>query len=195
MSARELQRDGDPPLCPHEYDGIQEFDNPLPGWWSGIFIVSIVFAVAYWVWYHGGGPGTSEHQEFEQEWRVYAAQKAEYDRTAKLVVTEELLTEMASDPEVLERGHATFAQSCVGCHLADGSGQTGPNLTDSFQIHGTTRLDLFTTIRDGVPEKGMLAWGLTMQDRDMAAVAAYVSTLRGKNLPGKPAEGTKISSR
>lgn len=190
----ELRRADEPPLLTHEYDGIQEYDNPLPGWWSGIFVVTIVFAAAYWFWFHGGGPGASEQARFESDWRQYSAAKAEHDRTAKLDVTDELLAGMAVDPAIVERGAAIFTQSCVGCHLADGSGQVGPNLTDDFQIHGTTRLGLYQTIRDGVPAKGMISWSATMKDREMAAVAAYVSTLRGKNLPGKAAEGGKLGA-
>jgi cytochrome c oxidase cbb3-type subunit 3 len=184
----------EPPLLQHEYDGIQEYDNPLPSWWSGIFILSIVFAAGYWFWFHGGGPGSSEQAQFEADWGEYAARKAEYDRTAKLDVTDELIAAWATDPATLDTGSKIFTQSCVGCHLADGSGQVGPNLTDDFQIHGARRLDLYLTIRDGVPAKGMISWGATMKDREMAAVAAYVSTLRGKNLPGKPAEGGKLGA-
>lgn len=190
----ELHRADEPPLLDHEYDGIQEYDNPLPGWWSGIFIVTIVFAAAYWLWFHGGGPGTSERAQFESDWRQYSAAKAEHDRTAKLDVTDELLAGMAAEPAIVERGAAIFARSCVGCHLADGSGQVGPNLTDDFQIHGHARLDLYQTIRDGVPAKGMISWGATMKDAEIAAVAAFVSTLRGKDLPGKAAEGAKLGA-
>jgi cytochrome c oxidase cbb3-type subunit 3 len=178
----------EPPVLQHEYDGIQEYDNPLPGWWSGIFVLTIVFAVVYWFW-----PKSSDQAAFDEDWREYAAQKAMHDETAKVDVTEELLASLAADPAALSTGGQLFTQNCVGCHLADGSGQVGPNLTDEFQIHGHSRLDIYQTIHDGVPEKGMITWSATMPDRDMAVVAAYVSTLRGKNLPGKPPEGPKVA--
>jgi cytochrome c oxidase cbb3-type subunit 3 len=181
-------------LLNHEYDGIQEYDNPLPGWWSGIFIATIVFAAAYWIWFHAGGPGKSVEEQFERDWGKYAAWKAEADRTARLDVTEELLAGYATDPAIVASGEKLFAQNCVGCHKADGSGEVGPNLTDDFQIHGIGRLDLYRTIRDGVPAKGMISWGATLQPRDMAALAAYVSTLRGRNLPGKAPEGGRVSA-
>jgi cytochrome c oxidase cbb3-type subunit 3 len=180
-------------LMTHEYDGIQEYDNPLPSWWSGIFIATIVFAAAYWIWFHAGGPGKSPEEQFQRDWGKYAAWKAEAEKTARLDVTEELLAGWATDPEVLETGARLFAQNCTGCHLADGSGQVGPNLTDDYQIHGVGRIHLYETIRDGVPAKGMISWGATMTPRDMASVAAYVSTLRGKNLPGKAPEGGRLS--
>ena len=184
----------EPPILTHEYDGIQEYDNPLPGWWSGIFAITIVFAAGYWFWYHGGGPGQSPTAQFEKDWQAYSADKAMRDKTAALDVTEELLANLAADPSALGTGSQIFQQSCVGCHLADGSGQVGPNLTDLFQIHGSSRLDIYKTIHDGVPDKGMITWSNTLQDREMAAVAAYVSTLRGKNLPGKPPEGEKVEA-
>jgi cytochrome c oxidase cbb3-type subunit 3 len=180
-------------LILHDYDGIQEYDNPLPSWWSGIFVATILFAIAYWFWFHGGGPGTSERAQFAQDWREYQTWKTEAEAKATIVVTEESLATMAHDPTVLEKGAALFAQSCVGCHMADGSGQVGPNLTDDYQIHGVGRADLYATIRDGVPSKGMIAWGATMQPRDMASVAAYVASLRGTNKPGKGPEGGKVA--
>jgi cytochrome c oxidase cbb3-type subunit 3 len=184
----------EPPILTHEYDGIQEYDNPLPGWWTGIFVITIVFAAGYWFWYHGGGPGQSPQARFEQDWREYSTEKAMRDKTAKLDVTEELLASLAADQSALDAGGKIFEQSCAGCHLADGSGQIGPNLTDEFQIHGASRLDIYRTIHDGVPDKGMVTWSQSMQDRDMAAVAAYVATMRGRNLPGKAAEGEKVGT-
>jgi cytochrome c oxidase cbb3-type subunit 3 len=183
----------EPRELPHDYDGIREYDNPLPSWWSGIFILTIVFAVVYAIWY-GPGPGRSMHEEFEAEWAGYSTWKAEAEAKATIVVDESTLTTLAADSTALDRGRQLFSQNCIGCHLEDGRGQTGPNLTDEYQIHGMTRLDLYNTIRDGVPAKGMISWGATMQPKDMAAVAAFVSTLRGKNIPGKGPEGGKVSA-
>jgi len=180
-------------LLHHEYDGIQEYDNPLPSWWSGIFIATIVFAIVYWFWFEGGGPGRSVQAQFAQDWTRYQAWKTEAEQTHRIVVNEDSLAQLAHDAATIDTGAKIFAQNCVGCHMPDGSGQVGPNLTDEFQIHGIGRLDLYQTIRDGVPAKGMISWGATMQPRDMAAVAAYVSTLRGTNKPGKAPEGGKVT--
>jgi cytochrome c oxidase cbb3-type subunit 3 len=179
------------PVLQHEYDGIREYDNPLPFWWTGVFALTIVFSAAYGWWFHLGGPGDSIQQEFEQDWQGYLAWKAAQEKQRR-PLSEERLAQLAGEPAALERGKAVFAQNCVGCHLADGSGQTGPNLTDDFQLHGISRMDLFTTIRDGVPAKGMLAWGNTLQPADLESVAAYVTTLRGRRLPGKSPEGGKV---
>lgn len=182
-------------LMHHEYDGIQEYDNPLPSWWSGVFVLTIVFSIGYWFWYHGGGPGKTEEQRFDGDWNGYVAWKTEAEKRTVVNVTPELLDQLATDPAAISRGRAIFVQYCVGCHLDDGSGQVGPNLTDEYQIHGIGRIDLYKTIRDGVPAKGMISWGATLSTRDMAAVAAYVSTLRGTNKPGKAPEGARVTAR
>jgi cytochrome c oxidase cbb3-type subunit 3 len=79
--------------------------------------------------------------------------------------------------------------------MDDARGQIGPNLTDEFQIHGATRLDIYATIRDGVPDKAMVAWGQTMQPREMATVAAYVTTLRGHPVAaGKEPQGERVAA-
>ncbi len=184
---------GDPLLLEHEYDGILEYDNPLPGWWSGIFILTIMFSIGYWVWFSFGGPGADDEASFDRAWAVYSEQKARLERDNSFTVNEQVLARMAADPHAVNVGQYIFAQHCVGCHLADGSGIVGPNLTDEFQIHGTTGLDLYETIRDGVPDKGMIAWGVTLSEKDMASVAAYVWTLRGKNLSGKEPQGERIA--
>jgi cytochrome c oxidase cbb3-type subunit 3 len=180
-------------LLEHEYDGIREYDNPLPGWWKGLFILSIAFAAVYLYWYHLGGPGKTIHQEFDADWKQYQAWKAAADKDAAIEVSEDLLAAWARDGAVLTAGHDIFVKNCVGCHKDDASGQIGPNLTDDAQIHGHTRMDLYSTIRDGVPDKGMVTWSQTMTPRQIATVAAYVSTLRGHPVAGgKEPQGEKV---
>jgi cytochrome c oxidase cbb3-type subunit 3 len=109
------------------------------------------------------------------------------------VIDENALAAMAKDSSTIERGHAVIAKNCVSCHSDKGQGLVGPNLTDGFQIHGQTRLDLYTTILNGVPEKGMLSWGPVLPPEELAAVAAFVTTLRGTDVPGgKAAEGRGV---
>ncbi len=188
-------RPDDERLMAHSYDGIQEYDNPLPGWWKGIFVLSILFAIGYAYWYHLGGPGTTIQTDFEREWASYQTWKKEAEKKSAVVVTEDLLKEWAHDASVVAAGRDIFVKNCVGCHMDDGRGNIGANLTDNFQIHGTTRLDLYNTIKDGVPDKGMVSWGQTMQPRQMATVAAYVSTLRGHPVAGgKAAQGAQVGA-
>ncbi len=171
---------GDGRLMAHEYDGIQEFDNPTPGWWKAIFVGCIIWAIGYGIWYHGGGPGVSVAE-------AYAEAKAEHDalvaRTTP-TVTEELLTQKAADPATVERGKTTFNTYCVACHLAGGLGKDGPNLTDGFQLHGTTRMDIYHTIYNGVPGKPMVSWGPVLPPDTLIDVASYVISLRNTSAPG-----------
>jgi len=85
-----------------------------------------------------------------------------------------------------------FHARCATCHTEDGRGLIGPNLTDHFQLHGESRLDIYKTVKNGVPGTAMLAWGEQLPPNDVLAVAAFVTTLRGQNLPGKAAEGLPV---
>jgi len=182
---------GDERLLHHDYDGIREYDNPLPFWWSGLFILTIVHSAWYLYWYHGGGPGKSEHQEYAAAYKAWEKQRA-LAPAEELKVDEDTLKSMAADTGALERGKAVFVKNCVSCHLDDGRGQIGPNLTDNFQIHGSKRMDIYQTIHDGVPDKGMLTWNGVLSPDELVAVAAYVTTLRGKEIAGKAAEGQPV---
>lgn len=185
----------EPRILLHEYDGIREYDNPLPFWWSAVFVVTIVFAGVYWFWYHGGGPGRTEAQRFAHEWTEHQAEVAEAAKKARLEVNEALLADWGRDTDKMAQARQLFVTNCAGCHLDDGRGKTGPNLTDDFQIHGTTRFDMYETVRTGVLAKGMPAWGEILNQRSVALAAAYVATLRNHPSPAadaKAAEGAQV---
>lgn len=160
-------------LLDHDYDGIQELDNPLPSWWVNMFYISIVFAVLYVIFYWMG-PGLGSE-----------------DRLAKrLDEIKGVKTETASDstswhasattPEALSMGKEIFVSKCASCHMEDGGGMVGPNLTDNYWIHGKGDLDgIYAVIRDGVTSKGMLAWGNMLKANELAAVTGYVKSLHG----------------
>jgi len=181
-------------LMSHSYDGIQEYDNPLPGWWRAIFWGSIVFAAGYIVWFHVGKWGSTPDQAYRAALADYDGKKARRDAAEAANVSEDTIARGAQDPKVLEHGAAIFAGRCVSCHTADGHGLIGPNLTDLYQIHGSTRMDIYTTVRGGVPGTAMLAWGEQMPATDVLAVATFVTTLRGKNIPGKEKQGHPVEA-
>lgn len=88
-----------------------------------------------------------------------------------------------------------FASRCASCHDATGHGLIGPNLTDLYQLHGTTRMDIFQTVKGGVPGTAMPAWGEQLPATDVIAAAVYASTLRGQNLPGgKAPQGQRVEA-
>ena len=180
-------------LTTHEYDGIQEYDNPLPGWWRALFWATTVFAAGYYLWFHGGW-ATQPQASYRSALAEYDGQKASRDTADAANVSEDILARAAADPKAIEHGAAVFASRCASCHTENGRGLIGPNLTDNFQIHGTTRLDIFKTIRGGVPGTAMIGWGEQMPATDVLAVAAFTATLRGKNIAGKEPQGQPVEA-
>jgi cytochrome c oxidase cbb3-type subunit 3 len=186
----------DAPLLAHDYDGIREYDNPLPGWWTLTFAACVAFAFLYFAYDCIAGWGHSPAETYKialVEWQsTYKA--APGAGGGGVDVTEEMLASGAESPELVARGAEVFASRCTGCHTADGRGQIGPNLTDLYQLHGTTRMDLYGTISGGAPGTAMIAWSEVMKPAEIIAVATFVSTLRGKNLPGKEPQGKPVPS-
>jgi cytochrome c oxidase cbb3-type subunit 3 len=181
-------------LMDHAYDGIREYDNPLPGWWRALFWLSIVFAAGYWVWFHVGPWGKTPQAKYEVALAQYADDKGRREKAELRDISEDTFARNASDPKLLDHGMAIFAARCASCHAAEGQGLIGPNLTDGYQMHGASRMDIFKTIRTGVPGTAMLAWGEQMPPADVAAVTTFVATLRGKNVQGKEPQGAPVEA-
>jgi cytochrome c oxidase cbb3-type subunit 3 len=185
----------DAPVLEHAYDGIREYDNPLPGWWRTMFWGAIVFAAGYFIWFHVADRGESPDARYRAELAVYESKRAEREAADAANVSEELLARNAQDEKLVERGADIFSTHCASCHSADGRGLIGPNLTDLFQIHGSTRMDMFTTIRNGVSGTAMPAWGEQMGPAEILAVATFATTLRGKNVAGgKAPQGAPVEA-
>ncbi len=174
-------------LLDHDYDGIREFDNRLPNWWLYTLYGAIVFAVGYWMAYHTWGWAPLSHERYHQE--QVAAAEAQLAAMAGQELSDEALSLMSTVPATVEQGRAVFEQFCVVCHKADGSGSVGPNLTDRYWLHGSQPLDIHHTVTNGVPDKGMAAWGSQLGPMRVQNVVAYVLTLKGRNLPGKEPQG------
>ena len=180
-------------LMHHDYDGIREYDNPLPGWWKAIFIGSIVFAAMYGFYFHIANWGATPAERYAADLADFNDKKVLRDQAEAAHVNEPALARNALDGKLVAHGAAVFAAKCIGCHAAEGRGQIGPNLTDSYQLHGTTRMDIFHTVHDGVSGTAMIAWGEQLPAADILDVVAYVTTLRGQNLDGgKPPQGERV---
>ena len=171
-------------ILDHNYDGIKELDNSLPPWWLYGFYITIIFGVVYMARYHIFN-ADDQFVELEKEYAMANAAIEEYKKTAKNLVdvnTVELLTE-ASD---LNAGKKIFETNCAVCHMADGGGGIGPNLTDNYFILGSGIKNTFNTISEGGRSgKGMVPWKTELKPIEMAQVASYVVQFVGTT-PANP---------
>ena len=183
LGTRPIEEEGEL-ILDHNYDGIKELDNNLPPWWVWGFYASIVFAVIYLFKYHVFN-GATQIDEFETELAQAKIDLEEYKKTAKDLVdfnTVELLTE-ASD---LSNGKKIYETNCVACHMADGGGGIGPNLTDHNWILGGGIKNVFKTVSEGGRDgKGMISWKQSLKPAEIAQVSSYLLTLEGTT-PAKP---------
>lgn len=179
-------------LLDHDYDGIREYDNPMPGWWKSIFLGSIMFAGFYGLYFHLMEWGRTPEQQYRAALDDYEGKKGLRDRAEAANISEKSLAAASLDLKLVEHGAQLFKTKCATCHTDDGRGLIGPNLTDLRQIHGATRMDLYGTVTKGVPGTAMLAWGEQLPHGEILAAVAFVVTLRGKNIAGKPGEGAPV---
>lgn len=170
----------------HDYDGIRELDNRLPPWWLYGFYLCILFAVIYLYRFHVAHSAPLSKEEYQISMNEAAAAKEEYLKKSANKVDENTVTYL-SDAASLDAGKKIFTTICMACHLADGGGSVGPNLTDRYWIHGGGIKDIFKTIKYGWPEKGMKSWKDDYSPVQIAQIASYVKSLQGTK-PAKAKE-------
>ena len=181
----------------HDADGIQEYDNPLPGWLWAIWWGSVLFAVLYMAFYAlSFGEGGSYDAEYRGEAvQDLAAVQAHYDANPLVPPTSAELLAGAKNPEVLAKAEARFTKTCAPCHGEQAQGLIGPNLTDDRWIHGGQVAQIFQTIAKGWPAKGMPPWGRALPPDELSALVSYVRSLQGSNPANpKPAEGDPVTA-
>jgi cytochrome c oxidase cbb3-type subunit 3 len=162
----------------HDYDGIRELDNRLPPWWLYGFYLTIIFAGLYLYRYHVAKSAPLSKQELAISLEQAAADKEAYLKTAASKVDENTVVYLTS-PADHEAGQQIFQTICAACHLKDGGGSVGPNLTDNYWIHGGGIKDIFKTLKYGWPEKGMKSWKEDYSPTQLAQLASYVKSLGG----------------
>lgn len=162
----------------HDYDGIRELDNPTPPWWKWGFRISMVFAVVYmWVYFVGkNAPLQLEELAIANAHAEQA--KAEYLAKSGNQVDENNI-QAITDASEIAKGKEIFEKNCSACHLNDGGGLIGPNLTDDYWMHGNTLNDIFKTIKYGVPGTGMVAWQANFSDKQIVQITNFVKSLHG----------------
>jgi len=174
-------------LLEHSYDGIQEFDNPMPRWWVYLFWATIIFSILYFFNVPGFGIGKGRIADYDRDIAAAASADAKRKAAQPAGASGEQLTAMTKDASVVALGKQVFGQNCAACHRADAGGQIGPNLADDYWLHGGTLEQIHTTVVDGVLEKGMPPWGKVLKPNQLDAVVAYIYTLRGTNPPNPKA--------
>lgn len=179
-----MSQDQDLLIKGHEYDGIKEFDNPLPGWWLVTFYATIIFAFIYVIHYEfGSGPTLAQELEVAMK-EVQAAKPA----ATATVESEDDLMKQAQDPKLLAMGAEVYTGKCASCHGNELQGLIGPNLTDKNWIHGKGKIsDILTTVKTGVADKGMPPWEGVLKREEIVAVASFILSKKGSNPPNPKA--------
>ncbi len=202
----------------HEFDGIEELNNPLPKWWSTFFLLTIVWAFGYIALYGlGNWTGVLGWKSSNQGILNVAESKAktaasladgsgvivQYDREVAAADAKfgpifeayaaRSIEDLATDGEALKVGQRLFIQNCAQCHGSDAHGTTGfPNLADKDWLYGGSPEAIKKTIMDGRIATGMMAWeGALGGDQGVKEVAAYVISLSGRSVDPELAKAGK----
>lgn len=165
----------------HTYDGIQEYDKRLPNWWLFTLYGAVVFAAAYWAYYHWTNHMTPGYVRVERQ--IQELQKAALSSGPP---TDAQLWKLSRDPAVVAEGQKIFMANCVACHGPELKGGIGPSLVDNTWIHGGQPTNIYATVTKGVLEKGMPTWGPVLGASRIADVVSYVIS-KNPTIP-QPAE-------
>ena len=184
----------------HEWDGIQELNNPLPRWWVWIFYATIVWGVWYtiaypaWPWFGGATTGYSGYST-----RALVADEIAAVETANAGMTGQLaaidLTTLAANPDLnqfaVSAGAAVFRNNCAQCHGAGAAGvqaQGFPSLLDDDWLWGGTIEQIAYAVTHGIRNEQspdslwsqMPAFGEQLTREEIAAIVAHVQSISGQ---------------
>ena len=182
MSDHNMTEEDKKYITDHTYDGIKEFDYPLPFWWSMTLVLTILFSIPYGIYYiFLDGPTARESAQLEMVEinklrSAYAVKMADFDHELYAGI-------LAKDG--MDKGKEVFMENCAPCHLETGGGDIGPNLTDNYWLNAKgTKETVYEVILNGREDKGMPVWREELSKEDIYAVTAYVMTLVGTNIEG-----------
>lgn len=195
------QQPQDPETTGHEWDGIQEFNNPLPRWWLWMFYATIVWAVGYSIAYPAW-PGIKSATAGVLGWstRADVAKEIAAVNQANAAISDKLasadLATLSQDAELdgfaISSGAAVFRTWCAQCHGDGAAGARGyPNLLDNDWLWGGSMEEIHTTIAHGIRNEDdddtrfseMPAFGEMLEKDEIAQVTNYVMTLSGETPP------------
>jgi cytochrome c oxidase cbb3-type subunit 3 len=167
-------------ISDHEYDGIRELDNDLPPWWTWLFVITIVFAIVYLIrLFVFSSDDLIQQSEYNKEMAQAASMLPSQIQTSAIEF--KVLTDQTS----LTNGKTIFDKICSVCHLMDGGGLVGPNMTDDHWIHGNTMEEMFNIVTNGVLDKGMISYKDQYSPQQRLEVLSYILTLHGSK-PANP---------
>ncbi|MDP5210395.1 cytochrome-c oxidase, cbb3-type subunit III [Microbulbifer sp. 2205BS26-8] len=178
----------------HVYDGIEEYDNPLPKWWFMLFIVTLVFSAAYLLIYPGMGnfKGLADWTSVGALEASEAKAQVQFDETFGKY-RDMPIEEIAQSREALKMGSRIFANNCAVCHGADGGGNFGfPDLTDNAWLYGGTPEKILETLYNG--RQGVMPpQGPVIGEEGVKNTTEYVLSLNGlEHDAAMAAEGQKV---
>ncbi len=158
-------------LRDHVVDGIQEYDQRLPFWWLCILFGMIVFSIIYWLVIDDRRFTGTEDPGLEAKLAEVATKRL---ASSIDVTNDALFWEMSSNATFVRAGQATYEANCVACHGKELQGGIGFNLVDQEWVHGSKPSEIYHTVSQGVPEKGMQSWEPLLGQKRIAEVVAYV---------------------
>lgn len=164
----------------HIYDGIEEYNNPLPAWWLWMFVITLVFGCGYLIAYPGLGnfPGLLGWSQISQYEKEVADAQAKYEPQFEEFLSVPI-PELAMNPKALLMGQRLFANNCAQCHGSDAGGAYGfPNLTDKDWLYGGSPENIVQSISAGRTGT-MPPWGPALTDQQATDVVQHVRSLTG----------------
>jgi len=193
--AKQPNKKQEPETTGHEWDGIQEFNNPLPRWWLWVFYATIIWGIWYTIAYPAW-PGIKDATSGYMGWstRANVAESIAEAEAANAEINQRLVSaELAQIPEKPElasyassAGDAVFKTWCAQCHGSGAAGAKGyPNLLDNAWLWGGTMEEIHYTISHGIRNEDdpdarysqMPAFGEILSDQEIEQVVNYVMTL------------------
>jgi cytochrome c oxidase cbb3-type subunit III len=175
-------------------------NNFLPPWWKGMVYTTVGGSIAALIGFfyiaisyiHGDPVVPQRDQVKVIEASLQAPKESEPTTSVEVLVFSK------DSVATIARGKTVFGNfNCASCHRQDGGGNAvGPNLTDEYWLHGGEINDVMTTIKNGVGDKGMPAWGGALSAKDLKDVTFFVLSLQGTNpVDAKEPQGTVSKGR
>jgi len=174
-------------------DGIEVRDAPVPRWSRWLFLILVLFAPAYFFFYHNGAEGRSLVDQYDRE--LAENLQLQFAEIGELQANREAVVEFLYKPTWLQIGKVVYKSNCASCHGQEGEGQIGPNLTDNRYKNIRDIEDILRIVQKGANAGAMPAWEERLSTNEIVLVASYAASLRGNEVDGgKAGEGKIIDS-